>query len=225
MPEYQLRFMIHPEQCSYKNMAIDESLLRYVNETGQPVLRCYGWADASVSIGYFQKAEEVVPEGRSFVRRYTGGGLVDHRADHTYSIIVPQGHPIYAMGTASSYAKIHEAIAQSLHELGVANTLANDCSESESPACFQKPVKFDVVAGTDKLAGAAQRRNKLGCLHQGSILVPELDKEELHKALLRNLLPLLAKAWETSSMSAQERAKADYLTRQRYSTYMWNYSR
>ncbi|MFM8654567.1 MAG: lipoyl protein ligase domain-containing protein [Verrucomicrobiota bacterium] len=55
-------------------MAIDESLLRHARA---PVLRIYGWEETCVSIGYFQKAS-VVAAGTSFVRRYTGGGLVEH---------------------------------------------------------------------------------------------------------------------------------------------------
>ena len=77
----------------------------------------------------------------------------------------------------------------------------------------------------NKLAGAAQRRNRLGCLHQGSILVPNLEREEMHQAMLRHTLPLLAKDWEESSLNEQERHKAQKLTQKRYSTYTWNHQR
>ena len=36
--------------------------------------------------------------------------------------------------------------------------------------CFENPVEFDVMdAAGEKIAGAAQRRGKLGLLHQGSV--------------------------------------------------------
>ncbi|MEM9445411.1 MAG: hypothetical protein AAGA18_08655 [Verrucomicrobiota bacterium] len=220
----RLRFIQHPEQCSFYNMAVDEALLRLINEKEKPILRVYGWSDPAVSIGYFQKMDDV-PEGRPFVRRFTGGGLVDHTNDYTYSIIVPQQHPIYQMGTSKSYAKIHESISHALVDLGLSAALAEECSTGDSNACFEKPVRYDVMQGESKLAGAAQRRNRLGCLHQGSILVPNLDHGKMNPALLRHLLPLLAQDWEESSLDSQERTKAEKLTQQRYSTYIWNHQR
>ena len=146
LENYRLRLIQHREECSFYNMAVDEALLRFVNDHGKPILRLYGWKDPAVSIGYFQTIEDV-PEGRPFVRRFTGGGLVDHANDYTYSIIVPQAHPIYQIGTSKSYAKIHRAISQALIDLGIRADLASDCSNADSNACFEKPVRFDVMEG------------------------------------------------------------------------------
>ena len=62
------------------NMALDEALLDWHSE-GEipPIIRFYGWNPATLSIGYFQKAEkeidmeEVKRQGLGFVRRPTGG--------------------------------------------------------------------------------------------------------------------------------------------------------
>ena len=62
------------------NMALDEALLDWQSK-GEipPVIRFYGWDPATLSIGYFQKAEKEIDLeavknlGLGFVRRPTGG--------------------------------------------------------------------------------------------------------------------------------------------------------
>jgi lipoate-protein ligase A len=78
------------------NMAIDEALLRTARE---PLLRIYRWARPAVSFGYFGKWADVHrawPE-REAVRRWTGGGIVPHGDDLTYSLIVPREHPFASL--------------------------------------------------------------------------------------------------------------------------------
>ena len=65
-------------------MAVDSWLL--TQEI--PVLRLYHWKGLWGSMGYFgevEKAGKLLPEV-SLVRRATGGGLVDHRNDITYTL-------------------------------------------------------------------------------------------------------------------------------------------
>jgi lipoyl(octanoyl) transferase len=203
-------------------MAIDEALLRLVT---RPVLRFYRWLEPqALSIGYFDTHHDV-PQNRPFVRRYTGGGLVDHEADFTYSIIVPRSHPLAQRGTTGSYQAIHQAITQALQEQGISALLAPCCLEAQSNACFQKPVQYDVIQGTKKLAGGAQRRTREGCLHQGSILADNLNPEQFQKNLLQHLSPLLSETLEPDELSAEESALATSLEETRYSTQAWNYER
>jgi lipoate-protein ligase A len=148
------------------NMAIDESLLRHAQA---PVLRLYGWEEACVSIGYFQKTS-VVPAEASFVRRYTGGGLVAHGKDLTYTLVLPADHPLTAAGTLPSYRVIHEGVASALRAVGVGCRLATAQPKKDHASCFLKPVPADVLDPKgNKLAGAAQRRTTQGCLAHGAI--------------------------------------------------------
>jgi len=205
-------------------MAIDEALLRQVSA---PVLRFYRWSEPdAISIGYFDQYADV-PPGRPFVRRYTGGGLVDHRADFTYSIIVPRDHPLALQGTSGSYQAIHEAVTQALKQQGFEAELAPCCLEAQSKACFQKPVKYDVVAGNSKLAGAAQRRTREGCLHQGSVLVKNFDYDSLRKSMLHFMTPLLGELGREggSELTTGESSLASKLESTRYSSEDWNRSR
>lgn len=63
-----------------ENMAVDEAvLLAHSEGKVPPTLRFYGWDPPTLSIGYFQKAEDEVDfaavrqNGIGFVRRPTGG--------------------------------------------------------------------------------------------------------------------------------------------------------
>ncbi|MEO1857087.1 MAG: hypothetical protein ABGY95_06955 [Rubritalea sp.] len=155
-----------------ENMAVDEILHHRGGEL--PLLRIYNWRDAAVSFGYFEKLSDAVRDfpgpDIEYIRRWTGGGIVDHRVDVTYTLSIPMGHPMEQQRGNASYAHIHHALAESMQACGVECALTEDNSDSDARSCFVKPVAFDII-GTDgqKLAGAGQRRSRYGLLHQGSV--------------------------------------------------------
>src|ERR1700690_3751788 len=108
------------------NMALDEALLENMPRLGQPVLRFYGWTQAAASFGYFQKYAEVerMTALRPLVRRPTGGGLVPHETDWTYSLAFPKGHAWYLLAARESYGRVHEWIQAAFARLGIATELA-----------------------------------------------------------------------------------------------------
>lgn len=216
------RLLVDGQASAFANMAIDESMLRQVKA---PVLRIYGWDQSCVSIGYFQKAS-LVPEATPFVRRYTGGGLVEHGRDLTYTLILPADHPLTLAGTLPSYQAIHAAVASALRAAGVECQLATSQPKKDHASCFLKPVPADVLdpAG-NKLAGAAQRRTKQGCLHQGSILLPAAPAPILSKVLPEHLALALKITWNPGERTGEEEELAETLFQERYSTRDWNFSR
>jgi len=220
-----LRCIVHGPGSRAFNMAADEALLRSV---GLPVLRLYRWTERdAVSIGYFEKAADV-PEARPFVRRYTGGGLVDHAADLTYTLVLPRNHPLTQAGTGPSYEAVHRGVAEALAREGFDARLAPVNDPSDHHACFQKAVRYDVVdARGRKLAGAAQRRTREGCLHQGSILPSgPFDWDSLARTLTTCLAPILGTSGEESrDLSGAEAALAAELEAGRYASDAWNFSR
>jgi lipoate-protein ligase A len=152
------------------NMAIDEWLWHHATV---PVLRVYRWSGDWLSIGYFSKAA-TVPAGRAFVRRPTGGGGVDHRADWTYTLVIPRGHALAEMPGAASYQRIHAALRDVLIAEGLDCRLIGQDGTEASAFCFDHPVTHDLIdAHGRKLAGAGQRRGKQGLLHQGSVQIGE----------------------------------------------------
>jgi lipoate-protein ligase A len=202
-------------------MAIDEALLREIRE---PVLRVYEWSIPAVSLGYFQP--HALAGDRPFIRRYTGGGLVDHAHDVTYTIVLPRAHPWMELPAPDSYCVIHKGVQAALAACGIESELTPTASTAESEACFAKPVKFDIVSDAGKLSGAAQRRTREGMLHQGSILLPDPSK---NPALRRDFSSAFAKhmGLETipGTLTPAELARAESLERERYATESWNKSR
>src|SRR6266567_4752721 len=95
------------------NMAIDEALL----ETAVvPTIRFYRWRSPALSFGYFGKFADVADYAveRDLVRRWTGGGIVFHGDDLTYSIIIPAGSEFSSASSKSIYAVIHAALCNAL---------------------------------------------------------------------------------------------------------------
>ncbi len=217
-----VRVIIHGTGASAWNMAVDEALLHHVQT---PVLRIYGWEEAAVTIGYFQSTQ-VVPEGRPFVRRYTGGGLVDHARDLTYTIVLPRDHPVALSGTSGSYCTIHRAVASALNRCGFPACLVESSQAGDDPACFRKPVLHDLLLDGKKCAGAAQRRNRLGCLHQGSLLLErDYDRTELEKYFVEELPAALGSDSVASELNEDEFQTARRLEKERYTTTDWNHAR
>ncbi len=161
-----------------ENMALDFLLLQRYPEAAAPRFRHYEWRGPAFTFGYSQKIEFVranLPTGESFdlCRRPTGGGIVDHRHDWTYGLVLPRGHVLYDERAAQSYRIIHACLAAALGELGQPAAVKTECEPcADGPGiCFQRAERYDVVNALTgaKIAGAAQKRNKHGLLFQGSI--------------------------------------------------------
>jgi lipoyl(octanoyl) transferase len=169
------------------NMALDAALLELVEKLGKPVLRFYGWTERAASFGYFQKFAEVerMTSLRPLVRRPTGGGLVPHDADWTYSVVIPPAHGWYALTAVASYQRMHEWIRASFVKLGVTAELASCCRKAGPGQCFVGHEKFDVLWHDQKIAGAAQRRTRAGLLIQGSVQPPavKLNRTDWERAM------------------------------------------
>jgi lipoate-protein ligase A len=170
-----------------ENMATDFLLLqRYPRAT--PRFRHYGWRGPAFTFGYSQKIAFVreslaaVEAPFELCRRATGGGVVDHRDDWTFALVIPRGHPLEELRATQSYREVHEALAAALRAQGVAavtKPCVNELGSEGAPTgpagvCFQRAEIYDVVHGDtgEKIAGAAQKRNKHGLLFQGSLWRP-----------------------------------------------------
>ena len=169
-------------------MALDEALLESVARLGAPVLRFYGWALPAATFGYFQHFAEIERTTllRPLIRRPTGGGLVPHDADWTYSLAFPPGHEWHLLRAEESYRRVHEWIREAFTKLGVTTELAPCCQKTAPGQCFVGYEKFDLLWHGRKIAGAAQRRNKLGLLIQGSVQPPPvgLQRDDWQAAML-----------------------------------------
>ncbi|MEP6956008.1 MAG: hypothetical protein ABI883_04225 [Chthoniobacterales bacterium] len=175
------------------NMALDEALLAHAPA---PTLRFYRWRNPALSFGYFGRFADAGAEaaGREIVRRWTGGGIVLHGTDVTYSVVVPQQQLSAAHSARAVYSLVHAAIGRALAEHMQVEVAARDAVKV-SDACFANPVTADVLVNGQKIAGAAQRRTRDGLLLQGSVQCATLPASfrtdfaaALHPACERGLL-------------------------------------
>lgn len=209
------RLLLNSGPCAPAfNMAMDEALLEAAASLGQPVLRFYGWTEPAATFGYFQHYAEIerATHLRPLIRRPTGGGLVPHDADWTYSVVIPPTHPWHALNAVDSYRRMHEWIRAAFAHLGVATELADCCRKSAPGQCFVGWEKFDVLWQGRKIAGAAQRRNKLGLLIQGSVQPPPtgLERRRWEEAMSPASHRKLA-------LTTEIKARAEALAAEKYS--------
>ena len=219
-------------------MAADFMLLQRYPEEHDIRFRHYGWHRPAFTFGYSQKVEFVraqLPrdERVELCRRPTGGGVVDHRNDWTFALVIPRGHPVYDLRAIESYRIVHRDLADALQSLGQSATLQERCEPAAEGAacapgiCFTRAELYDVIVPQTgmKIAGAAQKRNKHGLLFQGSIarstVASSLDWEAFRDAFVARLSQSLAAAAQDHGWPDWSDEELMQLTEQ-YSTPEWN---
>ena len=219
------------------NMALDEALLQAMPRLQTPVLRFYGWLQPAATFGYFQKISEVesATHLRPLIRRPTGGGIVPHEADWTYSVIFPVGHEWHSLKAEESYRRVHDWLRLAFAELKVDTELAPCCRKSEisnlksqiPAACFIGHEKSDLLWRGKKIAGAAQRRNKLGLLIQGSVQPPPIGlvRDHFEAALCLVAEKSFGVSWQRLAAGADVSAVAEQRAADKFSQSWYNQKR
>jgi lipoate-protein ligase A len=208
------------------NMAVDEALLECAPDAAAPVLRFYGWTEPAASFGYSQKYASVAALTllRPLVRRPTGGGLVPHDADWTYSLAFPPGHLWYHLKARESYERVHQWVSDAFAKAGVATSLAASPQKEMPGQCFVGAEQFDVLWHGRKIAGAAQRRTRAGLLIQGSVQPPPIP---LARATWQTAMQEIAAAqsrvqWAHFAASEKFNALVERLRREKYAQEAFN---
>lgn len=164
------------------NMARDLSMLDDVqNNVADILFRTYTWDPWCVSLGRNQQeasidAERCEAYGFDTVRRPTGGRAVLHANELTYCVVVRLNH----MRTAHDvYARVHEALFACLTDhipdltfSGVPTDLRTHYASSGAlgQVCFTSHARSEIMSGTRKVVGSAQRVIDGIILQHGSIL-------------------------------------------------------
>lgn len=197
------------------NMAVDEALLE---TAAAPILRFYRWRGPSLSFGYFGRYADVSTQSchREIVRRWTGGGIVPHGDDLTYSVIVPASHSWFGQSSLEIYAAVHKAIRRALKANGVEAILANSATTKVSEDCFANAVRADVMSDGRKIAGAAHRRSRAGLLHQGSI-----QQGDLPDRFRTDFARILCGGFERKQLSPALLGRASKIADAKYGTAEW----
>ena len=239
------RLLIDLPAAGAWNMAVDEMLLDAAARNGM-ALRFYGWAEPTVSLGYFQDFADRFSHATSrfcpVVRRLTGGGTILHDRELTYSLVLPQSHPL-ATDRDRLYAVMHNALVAALNDYwSLAAKVFCPCAAGEAHdaefLCFQRRTPGDVVLGGMKIAGSAQRRRRGAVLQHGSVLLArstaapelpglfeltgiEISADELIAAWLPRLRQSLCNDFRDQPLDHGERQQAEQLVRRRYAAASW----
>ena len=197
------------------NMAIDESIL---DRATAPSIRFYKWDHPALSFGYFGKFADVAnhERERDIVRRWTGGGIVFHGDDLTYSILIPASDPAFSESSMSIYEKIHIALRAALAINGQTYELAGNAAPKISESCFGNPVRADVLSNGRKVAGAAQRQTRRGLLQQGSIQDVNLAAD-----FQKTFASKLSDNWREQTISQCLLQRAKEIADQKYAALAW----
>jgi lipoyl(octanoyl) transferase len=161
-----------------QNMAIDEAILSaIITGDSPPTLRLYGWEPPCLSLGYAQPWADVDIDrlamlGWGLVRRATGGRAILHTDELTYSLALPEDHPLAEGSIVESYRRISRALLVAMERLGL-HPQADRRAErnpTSGPVCFETPSHYEITTGDQrKLVGSAQVRRKGGILQHGSL--------------------------------------------------------
>ncbi|MBX3080468.1 MAG: lipoate--protein ligase family protein [Anaerolineae bacterium] len=174
----QWRLFIDPAYDGATNMAIDEALLREIGaRVGSPSLRLFRWEPACLSLGVGQSAKDadrdlIRQHGWHIVRRLTGGRAILHTDEITYSVTLPNDHPLVAGTIVESYRRISRGLLRALELLGMvaqAEPQALDAPKLTGPVCFEVPSNYEIAVDGKKMLGSAQVRKHSGMLQHGSL--------------------------------------------------------
>jgi lipoyl(octanoyl) transferase len=249
------RLLFTPDVDPYMNMAIDEALTRKCidSEDGTATLRFYTWKVNSYSIGYFQKIENVFKalNGKRIpvVRRPTGGGIVYHGNDITFSIVKRWIQSNRQENITSFYKLISESLIRGLERLGFTGTVyhpekASDHSEpkrkplnnclSQQSFCSVTPARYDIMIAGSKVAGYAARKSQRAVLCQGYLDVHKRWKEQYNDSrqkIIHLLFDNLANSFKDvfgvtltpSHLTEEEMESANEIRDKKYACDEWNY--
>lgn len=210
------------------NMAFDEALLVTSAERGRPLLRFYGWDRPAVSIGYVQTVA-AAPSGFAVVRRPTGGGVVFHDHDFTYTAVFPAGHWLTGLDRTRSYRWINRSVQDGLERCRLDASLADTEIEAAvdrlTMVCFQNPTRYDILLNGRKVGGSAQRRTRDGILHQGSVHFGgplPMDRDTLARALEDGFRSVMGVSFKDFEPGPGLSTTAAHLAASKYGTAAWN---
>jgi len=184
------RLLLDPPASAAANMSVDEALLVCAR---RPLLRLYGWARPSISLGYRQAPPSwlarAAGRGIAVVRRPSGGGAVVHAGDLTYAVVAPLPTPGLPGDLRGSFEWIRDVLVAGLRQAGLDARRGTHREGSDRlDVCFAGATGFEVELAGRKLVGSAQRRTPWAFLQHGSIRLS--DDAALYRELLGEEPPL-----------------------------------
>jgi len=237
------------------NMALDEALLGSFEEGDRPILRLYGW-EPSLSLGRFSNLASSVDlaaleaKRLPFVRRMTGGGILVHGDDLSYSLVLPR-NLLESRGVKESYRHLCGFLINLYEKLGHRPAFAGELAMESGPAnlCLAGSEPYDILIEGRKMGGNAQRYTSKALFQHGTIprsideeryeglfleasgleraatlqrLETPLEQEALQLLLLEAFCESFGADLSEEGLRKEEQKRAELLLALKYSQQRWN---
>jgi lipoate-protein ligase A len=175
------RFIESPAQDACANMATDEALfISFCRHLCPPTVRLYAWSSPAFSFGYFQDPAQELDldlcraEHIDCVRRMTGGGVIFHHQELTYSLVCTKQDLGAGRSVVESFKRSCQFLLDTYRKLGVEARFAvenPDLHDFKHPStfCFASQEKYDILVYDRKIGGNAQKRRGEVIFQHGSI--------------------------------------------------------
>lgn len=175
---------------AFFHMEKDRELISGLENLKRPLLRFYEWEKKAITYGHFidphkyLKLECAKKLGFDIARRPTGGGILFHIQDFTFTVAIPCHHPNCSKNVLENYHFVNSTVLQAIHEIG---SFCNLAEKKETlplrEFCMATPTQYDLLLHGYKIGGAAQRMTRFGFVHQASIFLTNAPWDILEELL------------------------------------------
>jgi lipoate-protein ligase A len=170
----------------YRQMAIDESILSSVSENlSNETIRFFDFEPAAVTVGRLQRVDPgLIDTCRinhiDLVRRLTGGRIVVHTEDFTFSFIVHASNPSFGGSVYQTYEAVSAPFLSALRRMGIPvewrkaplpDRQRNEGRAAKAELCFAATSRYEIVVHGQKILGISQYRRADTILVQGTLLL------------------------------------------------------
>jgi len=155
------------------NMKEDNYMLSSFLKYNIPRFRIYSW-EKSCTIGVsqiFEKLPQIAEYKNNYAKRLTGGGILFHGDDISYSFVIPTSY-MNNKSVKDSYKYLCKFLLDFYQKLGLNAMFAIDDKNikfSKNEYCQVGFEEYDIVIDGKKIGGNAQKRTKKAIFQHGSI--------------------------------------------------------
>lgn len=160
------------------NMLKDKELFDGFMSSNLPIFRVYEWEESftygvSQKIETIQNLQDLKQFNENHAQRMTGGGILLHGNDISYSLVIPTSF-VKNLSVKESYESICSFLIEFYKSLGLEPVYAKDLESielSSSQYCQEGYEPYDILIDGKKVGGNAQRRTKETIFQHGSICI------------------------------------------------------
>lgn len=191
MKNKQFRLVLTPTYNAKTNMAIDNALASSFKEEDTAILRIYTWQN-SFTLGVSQKIEDYSKLEEQYdyncAKRITGGGVLFHGHDISYSVVLPSSW-FKDLSVKQSYEQICQFLLFFYKDLNLDTHFAKDLKQinlSKNEFCQVGFEAYDIIVNNKKIGGNAQKRSKKMIFQHGSIPLEKTKEDDKFGSSLKD---------------------------------------